>query len=172
MTAHAPIDAVQDDVHRQATDDVNRWRGRCVECFARIEQVVDEAVAAMEASGREKSVRRVPMFGARIEMLRGALKTQSFAPIGKKALKTLQEIDPYLKRRNALVHGVSRVWIDGRGSWLWTYEFTPAGKDPKAERDMIEQSAGEELESELAKHARSLHDLLRNLITQVQAVTE
>jgi hypothetical protein len=172
MTALLPIDAVPTDLHRQATDDVNRWRGRCVECFARIEQAVDEAVAAIEASGREKSVRRVPMFGARIDMLRDALKTQSFAPLGKKVLKALEEIEPYLKRRNALVHGVGRVWIDGRANWLWTYEFSPAGKAPKAERDMFDQIAGEKLESELSKQARSLQDLLRNLIAQVEAVTE
>jgi hypothetical protein len=172
MTAHLSIDAVPDDLHRQATDDVHRWRGRCVDCFARIEQGVDGAVAAMAASGREASVRRAPMFGLRIEMMRSALSTASFAQHGQKALKALEHIEPHLRLRNPMVHGVGRVWIDARGNWLWTYEYLPSGKNSQVERGMIEQVTGERLESELSRQARSLNDLLRNLITEVSAVTE
>ena len=50
MTIHDPIVSDLANDHRRAIDEVNSWRGHCIDCFARIELAVVEALDALEAN--------------------------------------------------------------------------------------------------------------------------
>jgi hypothetical protein len=158
---HQPIHSELAKAQCAAVDDVNRWRGHCIECFARIEQALGTALAALAADGRASEIKQPAMFGARLAALHQALALPAFAPETQKARATLDGLEAYLGRRNAIVHGVGKAWIDGRGEWMWAYRFQPFKRD--AETGQIERDEAEAMERELASQGQSLSDSLRTL---------
>ena len=165
----APSPAELVSAHGRAVDEVNRWRGRCIECFARIEDAAGQAIEALIASGRSKSKRVPPLFGQKIEFLRSALTDPGLPAIARKSSKALATLDPILELRNSLVHAPGHVWIDGRPHWLWTYRFHSNGKSALQQSGSIEERDARKIERELSKSARSLCDTLRNLVAALDA---
>ena len=152
MSVELPVELSASHAHESATEDVNRWRGRCIECFARLERGMGEALELM--AGTSQSSRRVPFtFGGKVRALRSAISPDGpFA--NARLLKALQDADALLDQRNRIVHASGKVWIDGTGGWAWAYRFKPAGR--VEEFGIDEQKAAHQFEDQLARSSQGL----------------
>lgn len=163
MSVELPIKLSTAQAHEAAIDDVNRWRGHCIECFARLERGMGEALESI--AGASPSSKRIPFtFGDKAKALRSA--TSPAGPFAKaRLLKALHAADELLDQRNRIVHACGRVWIDGAGGWAWIYRFKPVGK--AEEMGIFEQKAARQFETQLASTSQSLcaqlHDFSRKL---------
>ena len=149
--------------HQDALDDANRWRGSCMEKFARIDQAVATALEALAARDPSAKVRTPYLFGQRIAALRAALQPgQPFAAKSGPVLKALDKLEPYLPQRNILVHATGSVWVKARGEWLWLYCVTPSGRNRVQEKGSIDSTEALGIEKKLGSLCHSFCDLLRN----------
>ena len=164
MTAHGPIVSDFAGEHRRATDDVNRWRGHCIDCYARIEQAIVEGLDDLITSGRNPSLKRASLFGPRIEMLKKALLDDTFGKHAAAPRDALAALSFVLARRNVLVHGVGKIWIGRGGEWLWQYEFASNVNGRPKECGLITSTEAAQIESVLTSNYRRLGDTLRNLV--------
>ena len=174
MTVDLPISLSFDDAHQMTIDEVNRWRGRCIQCFAYIELAAANTLAKMTLENPATSKKINPLFGARVQALRDAFKEGApFHVRGKKAAKALEDLQPCLEYRNILVHSVGHVYVAPAGHWIWSYRVNADGKSDQL--GTICSDEAKRIERELAAGSRKLSDLLRNLISDkpaVRAVTE
>lgn len=107
MNAPADIPQLLQEAHRRAIDDANRWRGQCVNQFARGEMAIGKALLVAEPG------KKLPMLlSQKIEAL------CKKCPAETKRQKALVEFHELADQRNALVHGDGKVFIDQRGRWL------------------------------------------------------
>ena len=164
MSVELPIEKRLSDAVRAATDDINRWRGCCIEQFARIEETAISGLFALAADGKDSDIRTPTMFGARLQALRDSLSGERpYAGVGRDVIKALDRLDRLKDKRNILVHGMGTVWIDGSGRWLWRYCFTPPGKARTPEEGVIACAEAIEMEGALKSIARSFRDRVVNL---------
>ena len=117
MTVHLPIERTLNEARDKAIDAVNRWRGHCVERYARLEDEVTTTLSAM-ASMSDAKVNVPHNFGDKVKKLRAAVEADGQHP-SENAVKALRDLAHHLDRRNMLVHASGRVWIDPKGNWLW-----------------------------------------------------
>ena len=111
MNAHVDIASPLKDAHRQAIDEANRWRGRCVNLIARGELIIGQALL------KELGGKKMPLlFGQRIAGLAELVKSQP------KQAKALEDFKLQAGDRNFIVHGVGKVFVDSHGQWLLTLE--------------------------------------------------
>jgi len=164
MTAHQLIESDLVAEHRRATAEVNRWRGRCVDCFARIELSVIETLDVMIASKRIAALKRTSMFKQHIDMMNLALRDKAFGKHVRLSQKTLADLAPALSRRNALVHGVGQVWIGRSGMWLWHYHFRTNATGQPEDAGAIDSIEAAKMEQMLSSNCRRLGDTLQNLV--------
>ena len=170
MTVHLPIERSLNDAHVGAIDEVNRWRGHCVECYARLEYEVVGTLSAMAA--KPCSNISVPHnFGEKVKKLRAAVGPDGLFKRPKLA-NALDSFTNHLNRRNMLVHATGKVWTDGKGEWLWLYRFQPSGKGRPVEEGHFEQGEALAIEKSLARESQSLGGQLRALREKLKAVTE
>ncbi|MCY7281530.1 MAG: hypothetical protein LH610_11680 [Sphingomonas bacterium] len=126
MTTDPPIAASLRDVHRAAVEDVNRWRGHCVDHFARIESCMAKVAAAMLAHPDGTALKRPTLFGGHVSTLKNAVAADGpFATVGSKLRAALEQCEPAFAARNFLIHGTGRVLIDEPGAWVWLYQYQP-----------------------------------------------
>lgn len=173
MNASVPFPLSLADAHDAATNEVNRWRGHCLDLYARIERDCIEAIDAMIASGRMPELRRKSLFGARIDAVRKGLES---CPLDKppKALKALGELDEALGRRNDIVHGIGKVWIDANDNWQWQFAYLSNAKGQGSVSGHFTSHEALILEKGLSAGAQSLRDTLRNFKRELKemSVTE
>lgn len=157
MSIELPIELSASQAHEAAIHDVNRWRGHCVECFARLERSLGEVLTSVPtASSRSKG--NLLTFGDKLKELSKAISPAG--PLANPRLfKALDGAGEFLSQRNRVVHASGKVWIDGAGKWAWAYRFLPAGKPE--EIGVYEQKAAENFEMQLAKTSQSLCDQLQ-----------
>lgn len=169
MTVHIPVEASPRDMHRAAIDAVNRWRGHCVECYARLEFEVATTLSAMAATN---STVPVPHnFGDKVKRLRAAVDCGGpFAQ--QKLANAIEGLAEHLGRRNLLVHASGKVWVDGQGGWLWRYQFQPSGKGRPLESGCFDYTEALRIEKDLAREGQSLGGQMSALRKSLQAVTE
>lgn len=107
-------------------------------------------------------LRRTSLFGARIETLRKGLDSGHF---GKKpkALRSLDDLEDALRRRNDIVHGIGKVWVDNKGAWQWHFAYRSNAKNQAEVSGHLNADEAEALERALSAGAQSLRDTLRNL---------
>jgi hypothetical protein len=167
MTVQLPIERTLIDMHRSAIDSVNRWRGHCVERYARLEHEVTMTLSAMAAA--PGSAVRVPHnFGEKVKNLRAALCGDGHT----KLTKALDSFEVHLSRRNMLVHASGKVWIDQKGGWLWHYRFQPSGKGKPMEIGCFEEQEARKFEHDLARESQRLGGQLRELRRKLESVTK
>jgi hypothetical protein len=163
MTIEQPISPTLADAHQTALDDANRWRGSCTEKFARIDQAVAEALEAMAAKEPNANVRTPHLFGQRIAAFRAALQPGKPLPAKSgQVLKALDKLEPYLAKRNILVHATGSVWVNAKGGWLWRYCVTPSGRNRVQDKGAIDRTEAHGIEKTLGPLCHSFCDLLRN----------
>ena len=105
MNAHAEIPA-QSESDRAAIRAANEWRGRCINWFARMENVVMTALAH-EAKG----VKAESLFSQKLTRLERALAGN---PRAMKAIAGLRDL---VEVRNTIVHCEATVF-EAKGKWL------------------------------------------------------
>ena len=101
-----------------AEGEVDRWRGACIQVFARSEAATTETLIALAKDASTK-VKLPHLVGARFEALYTAVAigggSVAGAPRLKAALDAFREHDDV---RTILCHGVAQVAIDRRGEWI------------------------------------------------------
>lgn len=165
MDAEVGFEAGLKRAHGDAVCDFNRWRGRCTDCFARIDHAAMKTlqVLASAAEGGE-AVRNPPFFGQRIDALRKAIGPDGpFHSVGRDSCNMLGKPEPWIALRNVVIHGFGTVWLNASGEWLWQYSFLPNGKAGDCRSGTIGPDVATRMESELASATRSLCDRLENL---------
>ncbi|RST29990.1 hypothetical protein HMF7854_03470 [Sphingomonas ginkgonis] len=160
MTELQRISIMPQEQHRQATDEINCWRGHCLDWFARVEQASFEVMEAMVAKNLQ--THNPATFGARLAALEEALADHPSA-VAKKCLAALLDLRAPLKLRNAIVHSTGSIWFDQKGRWLWRYRFRSAATRHSVETGAIDQADARELLKTLSGSGRSLCDRLANL---------
>lgn len=156
-----PIELTVKQAHHGAWNEVNRWRGHCIERFARIEQSAGRALGAMGGS-------KVPhTFGDKIKALASAMGPDSPRAHSRIA-KTLADAVDVFEQRNRLVHSTGRVLLDSHGHWVWQYQFQPSGK-PEVTGFFNEKEALE-MEQRLHRMSQSLCALLEGLTVKIDSV--
>lgn len=169
MSAEVPIELTARQAHAAALDDVNRFRGRCVELFARIERAIGDHLSALSATESDFRVSVPHTFGNRVKELRRVLSPDS--PFGDpKLLKALCALQEQLNRRNLIVHSVSEVWMDASGKWLWLLRF-PSGKGAPDQREFFQRETAAQFERDLASSSRSLCDQLQSRRQKTSSVS-
>ncbi|MCL6741248.1 hypothetical protein LZ518_08910 [Sphingomonas sp. RB56-2] len=111
MNAHGDIAILFKEAHRQAIDDANRWRGRCVNQIARGELIIGQALLK-KLGGKSMPL----LFGQRIARLAELVKSQP------KQAKALEDFKLQASDRNFIVHGAGKIYVDSHGQWLLTLE--------------------------------------------------
>lgn len=161
MTVSLPIAVTVDQRHQEATDEVNRWRGRCVEWFARIERAIGESLAIMAAHSPSNKVRVPHHFGERIKELRAAVSLDG-AFANARLLHALDALEVRFDHRNAIVHSTSTVWVGRGGHWLWLGRFIPSGQTEERVTP-FDQGMAQQFETELKRGGQSLCNQLSNI---------
>ena len=170
MTVQVAIEHTLADTHGAAIDAVNRWRGHCVELYARLEYEVTRTLSEMAA--RPNSTVSVPHnFGEKVNKLRAAVDALGPHP-SEEVVEALTSLTAHFERRNMLVHASGRVWIDPKGNWLWRYRFQPSGKARPQETGSFERDEALEIEQSLSRGSRSLAGHLRTVRQRLRAVTK
>lgn len=164
MTAQHPFESELDREHRRKVDEVNRWRGRCVDCFARIERSIVITLDALVRDGKMTALECPSMFGGRVEMMRLALDGDTFGKKTKLPRQALANLEEALVRRNALVHGVGRIWVGRGDEWLWQYRLLSNRSGHLDEAGTIDSVEANSMEQSLASNCRRLGDSLQNLV--------
>lgn len=97
---------------RDCTNEINAWRGECLNVFARGESAVGEALQASEPT-------KLPhLAGQRLAMLQAKIKDYSATKKQEQALGTaITEWIHVEERRPYLAHGVTTQFIDTRDRW-------------------------------------------------------
>lgn len=109
--------------HQIARDEIDGWRGRCIDYFARIEKRTGVVLA--EAISCGFPVKQRPLAGPRlseIETLRtscpGTAKQESLLTA---AIDGWKSVEP---RRTFIAHGELTVLLDQRGIWNARFDLT------------------------------------------------
>ena len=150
MTDEPPLLPSLEGTYSAAIHDVNRWRGHCIELFARIDEAVAGALETMATKNPTANVRTPHLFGQRITALSAALQPdQPFAARAGQIHKTLAKLEPFLAQRNILVHATGSIWVDAKERWLWRYCVTPSGRNRVQEKGTIDRDEASAMEKEL-----------------------
>jgi len=165
MTVHVPIESLSTDAYSAALAAVNRWRGHCVERYARVEYEITRTLSAM-AAVPDSNVSVPHNLREKVTKLRAAVDSSGLFK-RPKITKALDDFEVHLTRRNMLVHATGKVWIDAKGDWLWRYRFQ-SGKGSPLEIGCFEQNEAHKIEKSLAQDSQSLGDQLRALRTKLE----
>lgn len=169
MTAHTPLERSFTDARAEAIDEVNRWRGHCVEIYARVEYEITRTLSAMAVM--QDAQTSIPHnFGEKVKKLRTAVEPA--APLANSKLAiALKDFADHFDRRNMLVHSTGKVWVGVNGDWLWRYRFQPSGKGRPMEVGCFARDDALDIEKALALAGRSLGNQLRSLRNELATDT-
>ncbi len=152
-----------------ARDEVNAWRGRCLDAFARAEEAVTETLLVLADTGRGKAIRLQHLVGQRFDELTTALgEGGAFAGVDKAAALALAAFREHDDLRAFLCHGVAKVTLDKHGCWMVVMRVVTlrTRKAGRSRRALQEDEAGR-LVVELAKVSRKLCSQLGQLRAKV-----
>lgn len=109
--------------HDLAEAEVHAWRGRCLQRFARAEQVV--AAALESAREVEDTIKFGHLGGQRLAALKAASDSPTATPKQKLALaKALEKWSEIEAHRAFFAHGVATVLLDKHSNWQVQLDFT------------------------------------------------
>lgn len=155
----------------RACNDVNAWRGRCMQAFAQAEAAVTETLLVLSAvQDRGGDVKLRHLVGQRFEDLAAAIGPRGpFEADGKAAHDSLLRFRERESLRKMLAHASGRVTLDRNGRWTAVFELV-AIRSRRADRERlaVNQGEGEAMAKSLASAARSLTDNLKNLRLNVE----
>ena len=121
--------------HDLAADEINGWRGRCLDLFARGERTIDLALETALTGAPGLAMKHLA--GHRLADLAKLVSEEKTAT--EKQKQSLQSsLDSWLAsntKRAFLAHGVTTVLLDRHGDWHAQFDFVRyQGKQRQAER--------------------------------------
>lgn len=155
--------------YETARAEIDCWRGRLMEIFARGEIAIAQALVCAAANGRK--VRLPHLAGQRLEELTGLslteLSTKSQSAALTSALDGWSQIEA---RRPFLAHGTSSVWIDGNGGWAVVFDRTDyrAGI-AVSDRWFILRAETDQFENDLMRQFGNLSSQLGQLKKRIES---
>jgi len=165
MTAQEPISKSLHDAHCAALNEVNRWRGSCVDKYSRAEAALRKAIKVILAHSDGAALKQPSLFGQHVEVMTAAIAADGpFGQSGSKARDALASCSEGFALRNIITHAVGTVWLDRREKWLWRYEFQPSGKGKALVIGSLKQKDALKVEQDLRSSVHSLEEHLENLI--------
>ena len=159
MDDGTPIEIANDDpLWNQAIQDVNAWRGACLQHFSAAEAAVTETLLLLKAiPGRGEAVRLRHLIGQRFDDLSKLIEADgAFAKEGKAAAKALLDLRTLEGLRSFLAHGQAKIALERTGKWIVILRHVSI-RGQQAERLMLlfEQAEAEERHVDLKRKARS-----------------
>ncbi len=152
-----------------ARDEVNAWRGRCLDAFARAEEAVTETLLVLAETERGKAIRLQHLVGQRFDELNTVLgEGGAFAGESKAAANALAAFRQHDELRAFLCHGVANVTLDKHGRWTVVMRVIAlrARKAARSHRAMEQGEAGQ-LADGLAKASQKLRSHLKRVRAKV-----
>ncbi len=153
-----------------AHDGVNAWRGACMQCFAHAEAAVTETLLVLHGvEGRGRTVRLRHLVGQRLADLAAAIDPNGpFEAEGKSASMALEQFREHEDLRNLLGHGVAKVTLEKRRSWVIIFQhLSIKAQAPGRERRVFEQSEAKSVLEELQRKSRKVCSTLGSLRAHV-----
>lgn len=163
------VPALPPELFDAAREQVNAWRGRCLEAFARAEEAVTEALLVMAETERGNAIRLQHLVGQRFDELTTALaEGGAFAGESKAATGALATFRQHDDLRAFLCHGVAKVTLDKHGRWTVVMRVL-ALRTRKAARThrAVEQDEAAQLADQLAKASQKVRSHLKHLRAKV-----
>ena len=156
--------------HDLAADEINGWRGRCLNMFARGERSVDVALEAALAAGSGLGMKHLA--GQRLADLAKLVSEEKTATEEQK--QSLQSsLDSWLAsnaKRAFLAHGVTTVLLDRHGDWHAQLDFVRyQGKQRQAERWSCSKHEAWDYERLLERNLTLLSSKLGQFRTRISA---
>ena len=166
MDEGAPIEIANDDpLWNQAIQDVNAWRGACLQHFSAAEAAVTETLLLLKAiPDRGETVRLRHLIGQRFDDLSKLIEAEgAFAKEGKAAAKALSDLRTLEGLRSFLAHGQAKIALERTGKWIVILRHVSI-RGQQAERLMLlcEQAEAEERLADLKRKSQKLCSVLGN----------
>lgn len=156
----------------QITSEVNAWRGACLQCFARAEAVVTEALLFLSGVGqRGAAVQLRHLTGQRLEDLAQAIgPVGPFAAEGGAAHETLTNFRSHEALRAHLAHDVARIAVERNGSWVVVLRHLSIRSRTAHRSTMaLEQAEAGQTLADLKRSTQQLENALTSLRRIVEA---
>jgi hypothetical protein len=114
------------DPHDAARRQVERWRGSCLDFYARGEKVVGQCLLALKNSANAPTGLKLPhLAGQRILALQSQLGAVGLSAKANTAVESaFAEWQLLDDARAYLAHGVVTVTLDQRGDWFAIFDMT------------------------------------------------
>ena len=156
----------------RALNEVNEWRGRCLDSFTRGEAAVTECLRALAATpGRGIGITLPHLLGERLETLAAAVGTDGpfvlECPHVAPALARFRKHAPF---RNMLCHAVTDITLDQKGRWTVVLRLGAlrSGRLVKDALPINQDEAGP-LADEVMRDTRNLRARLKKLASGLAA---
>ena len=124
-------DNAPDRAYSAMAGQADKWRGECIEHFARLEQIVEDLLHNLRRAPKNggKVIVGQPV-GAAFKHLRDITSGKGpLASKGKAIAGTLNELAPWFEWRAHLTHGVLTIWRGRNDQWLLAFAHRPANDD-------------------------------------------
>ena len=152
----------------QVTSEVNAWRGACLQCFARAEAAVTEALLFLSGAGqRGGAVQLRHLTGQRLEDIGQAIGPGGpFGTEGSAAYEALTNFRTY----EVLRAHVARIALERNGTWVVVFRHLSI-RSRTAHRSTIalEQAEAIETLADLKRKTQQLDTALTNLRRTIEA---
>ncbi|MEP0390516.1 MAG: hypothetical protein ABJ205_09020 [Erythrobacter sp.] len=160
MNAHNPELA---NPHSFARDEIDAWRGRCIDLCARGERAVSKTL--QEALKCDHLVKLSPMAGPRLREAQTLFDTMSGTEKQHKAAaKTIKDWCDIEPKRAFLAHGELTTLLDPRSNWHARFDLTRfKANAPIEESWVLDRQEAHMFEEELQHSFASLSQQLGQL---------
>lgn len=154
--------------HDIAAGEIDGWRGRCLDLFAKTERAV--AVALEAACDKDASLTIRHLAGQRmadlIKLIEGDGKaTEKQRNALRRALEAWERVEP---QRAYLAHGVATVMLDRQASWHAQFDFTKyQAKNRDPQRWNCSKREAEQFEADLEQGFKNLSAQLGQFRTRL-----
>lgn len=167
MTIEAEIANARDDaLWARITQEVNAWRGACLQCFASVEVAVTETLLHLSAQpGRGQAVKLRHLVGQRLDDLAALVNEGGpFSVEGKGVASLLAEFRHQEGLRTMLAHGQAKLTVERTSRWAAIFRVI-AIRARQADRStlVIEENEAAERLQQLRKVSQKLCSALGNL---------
>lgn len=166
---HAPDLSIRNDSDTPwavAANEINAWRGSCLQCFAQVEAAVTETLLCLSAdTERGSAIRLRHLVGQKLDDLAVAIGAEGpFGVVGKAASVALAEFRVHEELRVHLGHDVAKVAIERSGKWLVVLRhLSIRARQSQRSTLVLEESDAMQVQAELKRKAQKLCAVLGNL---------
>jgi len=167
MNAQTPIIALAPSFDWHGiTVAVNDWRGGCIQCFAKAELAVTEALAALSEAPGQSEVKLRHLVGQRFQDLADALAARE--PKSKALNKAIGALDQFRKHEDLrvhLAHGSATIAQTRNGDWLVVMQHKAFKSGKLTDYDLtIFEADARQILAELRTDSLRLAQCLKSLL--------